>query len=127
MNRKRRWKYRLIKTLRYTNKLTAYQKVASRVGYMGAGFVIAGQWTIEPIFFIIGFICVIIQTSSRKQWNLVALNNKCNIYEKRPDICRVKGSKKDWIENTKICHILIDSYGLDKKYKIDLKLYDLEQ
>ena len=74
MNRKRRWKYRLIKTLRYTSKLTAYQKVASRIGYMGAGFVIAGQWTIEPIFFIIGFICVIIQTSSRKQWNLVALN-----------------------------------------------------
>ena len=74
MNRKRRWKYRLIKTLRYTNKLTAYQKVASRIGYMGAGFVIAGQWTIEPIFFILGFICVIVQTSSRKQWNLVALN-----------------------------------------------------
>ena len=53
-------------------------------------------------------------------------NNKCNIYEKRPDICRVKGSKKDWIKSTKICHILIDSYGLDEKYKIDLKLYDLE-
>ena len=74
MQRKRKWKYRLLKTLRYTNKLTSYQKVASRIGYMGAGFVIAGQWTIEPIFFIIGFICVIIQTSSRKQWNLVALN-----------------------------------------------------
>ena len=74
MDRKRRWKYRLLKTLRYTNKLTSYQKVASRVGYMGAGFVIAGQWTIEPIVFIIGFICVIVQTSSRKQWNLVALN-----------------------------------------------------
>ena len=74
MNRKRRWKYRLLKTLRYTNKLTSYQKVASRVGYMGAGFVIAGQWTIEPIFFIMGFICVIVQTSSRKQWNLVTLN-----------------------------------------------------
>jgi len=74
MNRKRRWKYRLIKFLRYTNKLTSYQKFASRVGYMGAGFVIAGQWTIEPRLFIIGFICVIIQTSSRKQWNLVALN-----------------------------------------------------
>ncbi len=74
MDRKRRWKYRLLKTLRYTNKLTSYQKVASRIGYMGAGFVIAGQWTIEPIFFIIGFVCVIVQTSSRKQWNLVALN-----------------------------------------------------
>ena len=64
----------MLKTLRYTNKLTSYQKVASRIGYMGAGFVIAGQWTIEPIFFIIGFICVIVQTSSRKQWNLVTLN-----------------------------------------------------
>ena len=74
MNRKRRWRYRLLKTLRYTNKLTSYQKVASRIGYMGAGFVIAGQWTIEPVFFIIGFVCVIVQTSSRKQWNLVALN-----------------------------------------------------
>ena len=60
--------------MRYTNKLTSYQKLASRIGYMGAGFVIAGQWTIEPMFFIIGFICVIVQTSSRKQWNLVTLN-----------------------------------------------------
>ena len=74
MERKRRWRYRLIKFMRYTNKLTSYQKLASRIGYMGAGFVIAGQWTIEPIFFIMGFICVIVQTSSRKQWNLVTLN-----------------------------------------------------
>jgi hypothetical protein len=74
MERKRRWRYRLIKFMRYTNKLTSYQKLASRIGYMGAGFVIAGQWTIEPVFFIMGFICVIVQTSSRKQWNLVALN-----------------------------------------------------
>ena len=67
-------KRKLVKLLSYTNKLTSYQKVASRIGYMGTGFVIAGQWTIEPVFFIIGFICVMIQTASRKQWNLVALN-----------------------------------------------------
>lgn len=67
-------KARLLKFLRYTNKLTAYQKFASRVGYMGAGFLIAAQWTIEPTLYIIGFICVMIQTASRKQWNLVALN-----------------------------------------------------
>ncbi len=59
---------------RYTNKLTSYQKFASRIGYMGAAFLMAGQWTLEPILFIIGFLCVIIQVSSRKQWNLVALN-----------------------------------------------------
>ena len=67
-------KRKVLKLLAYTNKLTSYQKFASRVGYMGTGFVIAGQWTVEPLFFIIGFICVIIQVSSRKQWNLVALN-----------------------------------------------------
>ena len=64
----------MLKLLAYTNKLTSYQKFASRVGYMGAAFLMAGQWTLEPILFIIGFICVIVQVSSRKQWNLVALN-----------------------------------------------------
>ena len=74
MNRKRRWRYRLIKLLRYTNRLTSYQKFASRVGYMGAGFLIAAQWTVEPALYILGFCCVIVQVSSRKQWNLVVLN-----------------------------------------------------
>ena len=67
-------KNKLLKLLAYTNKLTSYQKFASRIGYFGAAFLIAGQWTLEPKLFIIGFICVIMQTSSRKQWNLVALN-----------------------------------------------------
>ena len=74
MKTKRRLRYRIIKFLRYTNKLTSYQKFASRVGYMGAGFLIAAQWTIEPVLYIMGFICVMVQTASRKQWNLVALN-----------------------------------------------------
>ena len=74
MNIKRRWRYRLIKFLRYTNKLTAYQKFASRIGYAGAAFLVAAQWTIDPKLYIVGFICVMIQTASRKQWNLVALN-----------------------------------------------------
>ena len=67
-------KRRILKLLAYTNKLTSYQKFASRVGYMGAGFLIAAQWTIDPRLYILGFSCVIIQVSSRKQWNLVALN-----------------------------------------------------
>jgi len=41
---------------------------------MGAGFLIAAQWTIEPALYVAGFTCVIIQVMSRKQWNLVALN-----------------------------------------------------
>ena len=67
-------KYKIIKLLAYTNKLTSYQKFASRIGYMGSGFLIAAQWTIEPYLYVIGFIFVVVQTSSRKQWNLVALN-----------------------------------------------------
>ncbi len=48
--------------------------MATRIGYMGAGFLVAAQWTLEPMLYIVGFICVMIQTGSRKQWNLVALN-----------------------------------------------------
>ena len=47
--------------------------MATRIGYMGAGFLVAAQWTIEPALYIAGFICVLIQTAVRKQWNLVAL------------------------------------------------------
>ena len=54
-------------------RLTPIERLASRVGYMGTGFLIAGQWTVEPVLFIIGFICVLIQVLSRRQWNLVAL------------------------------------------------------
>tara|TARA_B110000238_G_scaffold86931_1_gene95609 strand:+ start:293 stop:568 length:276 start_codon:yes stop_codon:yes gene_type:complete len=67
-------KYKMVKLLAYTNKLTSYQKFASRIGYMGSGFLIAAQWTIDPYLYVIGFCFVIVQTSSRKQWNLVALN-----------------------------------------------------
>jgi hypothetical protein len=40
---------------------------------MGAGFLMAGQHTLEPLLFIAGFLCVLIQVFSRKQWNLVIL------------------------------------------------------
>ena len=63
--------------------------------------------------------------------NLVG--NLCSIYDKRPDICnsnkmpnkRVLQTKKQYfIENTKICHQLIDAEGLDESYKIDVKDYN---
>ena len=54
-------------------RLTPLQRMGSRIGYMGVGFLIAGQWTVEPILFIMGFICVLVQVSIRKQWNLVIL------------------------------------------------------
>lgn len=55
-------------------KLTPTERLSSRIGYMGSGLLIAAQWTIEPVFYIIGFLCVIVQVSTRKQWNLVLLN-----------------------------------------------------
>ena len=55
-------------------KLTPTERLSSRIGYFGAAFILAAHWTIEPIFYIIGFSCVLIQVAHRKQWNLVALN-----------------------------------------------------
>ena len=67
MNRK------LLKIIATTKRLTPIEKMSTRIGYMGAGFLVAAQWTIEPKLYIAGFICVMIQTAARKQWNLVAL------------------------------------------------------
>mgnify|MGYP003109101883 FL=1 len=55
-------------------QLGPFERMATRIGYMGAGLLVAAQWTLEPWLYIIGFICVMVQTGSRKQWNLVALN-----------------------------------------------------
>ena len=71
---KQGWRKTCLKFLEYRRKLTSYEKFASRIGYMGAGFLIAAHWTLEPVLYILGFVCIIVQTSSRKQWNLVALN-----------------------------------------------------
>jgi hypothetical protein len=54
-------------------RLSPLERIATRLGYMGTGLLIAGQWTLEPVLFIIGFVCVIIQVSVRRQWNLVVL------------------------------------------------------
>ena len=70
--RKKVWNSYLRSMVR-TRQLTPAERMASRIGYMGAGFLMAGQWTVEPILFMIGFCCVLIQVFSRKQWNLVVL------------------------------------------------------
>ena len=65
-----------VKLLRWwvrDRKLTPIERMSSRVGYMGAGFLMAGQWTVNPILFMIGFCCVLFQVTVRKQWNLVVL------------------------------------------------------
>ena len=61
------------------------------------------------------------------------VDNKCSIYEDRPDVCRVDSrmreglgmSKKNYYrESTKVCHQIIDALGIDESYKIDLNEYD---
>jgi hypothetical protein len=67
-------KRKILKLIATTKKLTPLEKMSTRIGYMGAGFLVAAQWTIEPVLYIAGFVCVMVQTAARKQWNLVALN-----------------------------------------------------
>ena len=65
-----------MKILVRERKLTPKERLAARIGYLGAGLLIAAQWTVAPPLYIAGFICVLIQTAVRKQWNLVALQDK---------------------------------------------------
>ena len=69
---KARW-MPLLRAMVRDRKLNPIERLATRIGYMGAGFLMAGQWTVEPILFIIGFCCVLFQVTVRKQWNLVLL------------------------------------------------------
>ena len=52
MNRK------ILKIIATTKRLTPVEKMTTRIGYMGAGFLVAAQWTIEPTLYIVGFIFV---------------------------------------------------------------------
>ena len=66
------WNYYLRNMVR-ERRLTPLERLSSRIGYMGAGLLISGQWTLNPWLFIIGFLFVMIQTIVRRQWNLVVL------------------------------------------------------
>lgn len=68
-----KWWHYYLRLMVQDRRLTPAERLGSRIGYMGVGFLIAGQWTVFPPLFIIGFICVLIQVTIRKQWNLVAL------------------------------------------------------
>lgn len=70
---RKRWWRSVLKSMVRDRKLSPAERLSTRIGYMGVGFLIAGQWTVEPILFIMGFICVLIQVTVRRQWNLVAL------------------------------------------------------
>ena len=68
-----RWWRDILRMMVRDRKLTPLERMATRLGYMGVGFLIAGQWTINPILYMAGFTCVLIQVATRRQWNLVLL------------------------------------------------------
>jgi len=67
-------KYRpILRAMVRDRRLNPVERLSTRLGYMGVGFLIAGQWTVEPILFMMGFCCVLVQVITRRQWNLVLL------------------------------------------------------
>lgn len=73
MKQYRIWWRSILKQMVRDRRLTPAERLGTRIGYMGVGFLIAGQWTLSPPMYVIGFSCVLIQVSIRRQWNLVAL------------------------------------------------------
>jgi hypothetical protein len=69
----RNWWRNILRQMVRDRRLTPAERLGTRVGYMGVGFLIAGQWTLSPPMYMLGFGCVLIQVSVRRQWNLVAL------------------------------------------------------
>jgi len=69
---KARW-MPLLRAMVRNRRLSPIERLATRMGYMGVGFLIAGQWTINPVLYMMGFSCVLIQVATRRQWNLVLL------------------------------------------------------
>ncbi len=73
MNKFKSWWVSILRQMVRDKRLTPAQRLGTRIGYMGVGFLIAGQWTLEPMMYMLGFSCVLIQVSIRRQWNLVVL------------------------------------------------------
>lgn len=67
------------KSLVKNRKLTARERIANRLAYMGTGLImvapyILNQGNVGPIIYIIGGLISIPQVFIAKQWNLVAVN-----------------------------------------------------
>ena len=72
---KARW-IPLLRAMVRDRRLSPIERLATRVGYMGVGFLIMGQWTLIPACFIAGFICVMIQVAVRRQWKPSAITTQ---------------------------------------------------
>jgi hypothetical protein len=74
-----RWKRSFIRLLVQDRRLSAKERLANRLGYMGTAFIMMSPYllnhgSIGAITYVIGGIICIPQVWVAKQWNLVAVN-----------------------------------------------------
>ena len=74
-----RWKTSFIRLLVHDRRLTAKERIANRLGYMGTAFIMMSPYllsdgNIGAITYIIGGIVSTPQVFVAKQWNLVLVN-----------------------------------------------------
>ena len=73
-----RFKQRFLRTLVQDRRLSAIERIANRLGYMGAAFIMISPYllpnTIGAVTYVIGGLLAIPQVWVAKQWNLVIVN-----------------------------------------------------
>jgi hypothetical protein len=79
-----RWKRSFLRLLVQDRRLTAKERIASRLGYMGTSFIMMSPYllhydNIGVITYIIGGVISVPQVWVAKQWNLVLVNLNVSI------------------------------------------------
>jgi hypothetical protein len=74
-----RWKRSFLRLLVQDRRLSAKERIAQRLGYMGTGFIMLAPYvlnsgSIGPVVYMIGGFISLPQVWLAKQWNLVAVN-----------------------------------------------------
>ena len=79
-----RWKTSFLRLLVQDRRLSAKERIANRLGYMGTAFIMMSPYllnygNIGAVTYVIGGIVCIPQVWVAKQWNLVAVNINVSI------------------------------------------------
>lgn len=79
-----RWKTSFLRLLVHDRRLSAKERLANRLGYMGTGFIMMSPYllsygSIGAVTYVIGGILCMPQVWVAKQWNLVAININVSI------------------------------------------------
>ena len=79
-----RWKTSFLRLLVHDRRLSAKERLANRLGYMGTGFIMMSPYllsygSIGAVPYVIGGILCMPQVWVAKQWNLVAININVSI------------------------------------------------